>query len=106
MQVSIYSNGSQECERAASLLKAVHLDEVVVYEKGKHFTEGQFRDEYRDEVEYPMISIAMFRGTLKETMNFITKDSKKVIEFLQWSQVQTEMKISLKTLKKLILKAI
>ena len=33
MQVSIYSNGSQECERAASLLKAVHLDEVVVYEK-------------------------------------------------------------------------
>ena len=39
MQVSIYSNGSQECERAASLLKAVHLDEVVVYEKGKHFTD-------------------------------------------------------------------
>ena len=31
MQVSIYSNGSQECERAASLLKSVHLDEVVVY---------------------------------------------------------------------------
>ena len=29
MQVSIYSNGSQEYERAASLLKAVHLDEVV-----------------------------------------------------------------------------
>ena len=39
MQASIYSNGSQECERAASLLKSVHLDEVVVYEKGKHFTE-------------------------------------------------------------------
>ena len=53
MQVSIYSNGSQECERASSLLKAVHLDEVVVYEKGKHFTEGQFRDEFGDEVEYP-----------------------------------------------------
>ena len=73
MQVSIYSNGSQECERAASLLKAVHLDEVVVYEKGKHFTEGQFRDEFGDEVEYPMISIGMFRGTLKETMNFMSK---------------------------------
>ena len=54
MQVSIYSNGSQECERAASLLKSVHLDEVVVYEKGKHFTEGQFRDEFGDEVEYPI----------------------------------------------------
>ena len=72
MQVSIYSNGSQECERAASLLKAVHLDEVVVYEKGKHFTEGQFRDEFGDEVEYPMISIGMFRGTLKETMKYIS----------------------------------
>ena len=55
MQVSIYSNGNQESERAFSLLKSVHLDEVVVYEKGKHFTEGQFRDEFGDEVEYPMI---------------------------------------------------
>ena len=49
-QVSIYSNGSQECERASSLLRAVHLDEV----------------------EYPMISIGMFRGTLKETMNYMS----------------------------------
>ena len=40
MQASIYSNGSQECERAASLLKAVHLDEVVVYKLDKHFTEN------------------------------------------------------------------
>ena len=73
MQASIYSNGSQECERAASLMKAVHLDEVVVYERGKHFTEGQFRDEFGDEVDYPMISIGMFRGTLKETMNYMNQ---------------------------------
>ena len=53
-------------------MKAVHLDEVVVYEKGKHFTEGQFREEFGDEVEYPMISIGMFRGTLKETMNYMS----------------------------------
>ena len=33
MQASIYSNGSQECERAASLMKSVHIDEVVVYER-------------------------------------------------------------------------
>ena len=73
MQVSIYSNGSQECERAASLLKAVHLDEVVVYEKGKHFTEGQFRDEFGDEVEYPMIAIGLdHRGTLKETLKYMS----------------------------------
>ena len=71
MQASIYSNGNQESERAYSLLRAVHLDEVVVYEKGKHFTEKQFREEFGDEVEYPMISLGMFRGTLKETMNYM-----------------------------------
>ncbi len=69
MQASIYSNGSQECDRAYSLMKAVHLDEVVVYQKDTHFTEKQFRDEFGDEGEYPMISIGMFRGTLKETLN-------------------------------------
>ena len=73
MQASIYSNGNQESERAYSLLKALHLDEVVVYEKGKHFTEAQFRDEFGDEVEYPMISLGMFRGTLKETLNHMNQ---------------------------------
>ena len=72
-QVSIYSNGSQECERPSSLLKSVHLDEVVVYELDKHFTNKQFIDEFGDEVEYPMISIGMFRGTLKETMNYMSQ---------------------------------
>ena len=73
MQASIYSNGNQESERAYSLLKALHLDEVVVYEKGKHFTEAQFRDEFGDEVEYPTISLGMFRGTLKETLNHMNQ---------------------------------
>ena len=73
MQVSIYSNGNQECERASSLLEAVHLDNVVVYQLDKHFTEKQFRREFGDEVEYPMISIGMFRGTLKETLQFMNE---------------------------------
>ena len=30
-------------------MKAVHLDEVVVYKLDKHFTEKQFRDEFGDE---------------------------------------------------------
>ena len=71
MQASINANGSQECERAHSLMKAVHLDEVVVYKLDRHFTEKQFRQEFGDEVEYPMISIGMFRGTLKETLNYM-----------------------------------
>ena len=73
MQALIYSNGNQECERAHSLMKAVHLDDVVVYQLGKHFTEKQFRGEFGDEVEYPMISIGMFRGTLKETLNYMNE---------------------------------
>ena len=71
MQVSIYSNDNQESERAFSLLKSVHLDEVVVYELDEHFTDKQFRAEFGNEAEYPMISIGMFRGTLKETMNYM-----------------------------------
>ena len=77
-QVSIYSNGSQECERASSLLKAVHLDEVVVYKLDKHFTEKQFRAEFGDEAEYPMIAIGVdHRGTLKETLNYLNKRNYK-----------------------------
>jgi len=71
MQASIYSNGNQECERASSLMKAVHIDEVVVYKLDTHFTEKQFKDEFGDEGEYPMISIGMFRGSLKETLNYM-----------------------------------
>ena len=44
-----------------------------MYEKGKHFTEAQFRDEFGDEVEYPMISLGMFRGTLIETLNHMNQ---------------------------------
>ena len=70
---AIYSNGNQECERAASLLSAVHLDEVVTYELDKQFTEEQFREEFGDEAEYPQISIGMHRGSLKETLNYMNE---------------------------------
>ena len=70
---AIYSNGNQESERVVSLMNAIHLDEVVIYELDKHFTEKQFRQEFGDEVEYPMISIGMFRGTLKETLNYMNE---------------------------------
>ena len=73
-QVSIYSNGSQECERASSLLKAVHLEEVVVYKLDKHFTEKQFRDEFGEDAEYPQIAIGFkHRGTLKETIQYMSE---------------------------------
>ena len=72
MKAIIYSNGNQECERAASLMDAVHND-TIVYKLNKDFTETQFRDEFGEEAEYPMIALGMqHRGTLKETLHFMS----------------------------------
>ena len=72
MKAIIYSNGNMECERAAALMDAVHMDDTIVYELGKDFTETQFRDEFGEEASYPMIALGMqHRGTLKETLNFM-----------------------------------
>ena len=74
MQALIYSNGNQECERAASLLEAVHLDEVVVYSLDEDFTEKQFKAEFGSEAEYPQIAIGLdHRGSLKETLQYMNE---------------------------------
>ena len=65
MQASIYSNGGQESERAASLMKACgHLDEVVVYKLDKHFTDKQFRESLEMKQSIHMISIGLCSGEL------------------------------------------
>tara|TARA_B100002019_G_scaffold11064_1_gene8871 strand:+ start:300 stop:539 length:240 start_codon:yes stop_codon:yes gene_type:complete len=72
MKAIIYSNGNQECERAAALMDAVHMDDTIVYILNKDFTERQFRDEFGEEASYPMIALGMqHRGTLKETLHFM-----------------------------------
>jgi|TARA_B100000073_G_C23510259_1_gene483515 hypothetical protein len=72
MKAIIYSNGNQECERAAALMDAVHMDDTIVYILNKDFTEEQFRDEFGEDASYPMIALGMqHRGTLKETLNFM-----------------------------------
>ena len=77
MNAWIYSNGSQECERAAMLLKSMH-NEFNEYILNEHFTEKQFRAEFGDEAEYPMIEIGVnHRGTLKETLNYLNKHNYK-----------------------------
>ena len=74
MQVLIYSNNSQECERASSLLEAIHLDEVVLYRLNEHFSESQFKSEFGEDAEYPQISIGLdHRGSLKETLRYMNK---------------------------------
>ena len=72
MKAIIYSNGNQECERAAALMDAVHMDDTIVYILNKDFTEEQFRDEFGEDASYPMIALGMqHRGTLKETLHFM-----------------------------------
>lgn len=72
MKAIIYSNGNQECERAAALMDAVHMDDTIVYILNKDFTEAQFKDEFGEEASYPMIALGMqHRGTLKETLHFM-----------------------------------
>ena len=75
MQAIIYSNGSQECERAESLLASVK-EEVKVYKLNKDFTEKQFCAEFGDGAEYPQISIGLdHRGSLKETLQYLFRKS-------------------------------
>ena len=73
MKAIIYSNGNQESERACSLMDAVHMSGTIVLKLNKDFTETQFRDEFGQEAEYPMIALGMqHRGTLKETLHFMS----------------------------------
>ena len=71
MQSVIYSNKSQECERAIMLLSNVHED-FHEYILDEDFTDKQFHAEFGDAAEYPQISIGLkHRGGLKETLQFM-----------------------------------
>lgn len=70
-QAWIYSNGNQECERAAMLLTSIYSD-FHEYILNKEFTESQFRAEFGSEAEYPQIAIGVqHRGSLKETLHYL-----------------------------------
>tara|TARA_B100002019_G_scaffold287989_1_gene300893 strand:- start:250 stop:489 length:240 start_codon:yes stop_codon:yes gene_type:complete len=64
----IYSNGSQECERAAQLLKSLG-GEFLEYRLNQHFTKRAFEDEFGKEANYPQIALgAKHVGDLKELL--------------------------------------
>jgi len=70
--VVIYSNGSQECERMASLLKTLG-GEFLEYKLGQHFTQKGFDKEFGEEAEYPQINIGFKHvGGLKETLRYMS----------------------------------
>ena len=71
-QALVYSNGSQECERAKMVLEACG-QEVKEFLLGADFSDRQFRAEFGSEAEYPQVAIGLnHRGTLKETLKFMS----------------------------------
>ena len=72
MQALIYSNGSQECERAKMLLESMHED-TKEFLLGVDFSDKQFRAEFGSEAEYPQVAIGLnHRGNLKETLQYMS----------------------------------
>ena len=66
----IYSNGSQECERVVSLLKALGGD-FHEYILNKHFTQRAFEAEFGEGATYPQVAIgARHIGNMKETLQY------------------------------------
>ena len=68
---TIYSNGSQECERMASLLKNLG-GEFLEYKLNKHFTQKAFEQEFGPEATYPQVSIGYSHiGSMKEALQYL-----------------------------------
>ena len=70
--VVIYSNGSQECERLAMLLRSLG-GEFLEYKLGQHSTQRAFDTEFGKGAEYPQINIGFKHvGGLKETLRYMS----------------------------------
>ena len=71
MTATIYSNGSQECERIASLLKSLG-GEFLEYKLDKHFSQREFEQEFGLEATYPQVSIGYKHiGNMNETLKYM-----------------------------------
>ena len=72
-QALVYSNGSQESERAKMVLEASG-QQVREFLLGVDFSDKQFRAEFGSEAEYPQVAIGLdHRGTLKETLKYMSE---------------------------------
>ena len=71
-QALVYSNGSQESERAVMVLEACGQD-VRQFLLGIDFTHKQFNAEFGEEAESPQVAIGLdHRGTFKETLKYMS----------------------------------
>ena len=72
MAAVIYSNGSQECQRMAELLKSLG-GEFLEYKLNHHFTQKGFEAEFGKEAEYPQVNIGFKHiGSMKETLQYMS----------------------------------
>ena len=72
IEALVYSNGSQESERAKMVLEACG-QQVREFLLGADFSDRQFRLEFGDDAEYPQVAIGLnHRGNLKETLKFMS----------------------------------
>ena len=70
----IYSNGSQECERMAMLLRSLG-GEFLEYKLDVHFTQKSFEQEFGPEATYPQVSIGYNHiGNMKETLQHMKSE--------------------------------
>ena len=73
MAAVIYSNGSQECERMAQLLKSLG-GEFLEYKLNHHFTQRGFEAEFGEEATYPQVNIGFKHiGDMKETLHYMSE---------------------------------
>jgi glutaredoxin len=71
MQAVIYSNGSQECERMASLLESLGGD-FLEYRLDKHFSQRAFENEFGEGATYPQVSLGYKHvGNMHDTLHFL-----------------------------------
>ena len=69
--IVLYSNGSQECDRARSLLETLKV-QIQEYKLNNHFTERAFVSEFGEEAEYPQVSIGYKHiGGLKDVLHYM-----------------------------------
>jgi hypothetical protein len=72
MQVVVYTNGSQECERMTSLLKRLDA-QISEYKLNQHFTQRGFESEFGLKATYPQINIGFKHiGDMKETLQYMS----------------------------------
>ena len=73
MAAVIYSNGSQECERMAQLLKSLG-GQFLEYKLNHHFTQKGFEAEFGEEATYPQVNIGFKHiGDMKETLHYMSE---------------------------------